>query len=568
MGDAPRRRVSVAVWAAWDVPVHFVGEGMSRLLGMLIQGAAESGRVSMHVCVRPLNEAAARAMLSALRASEGEDWSLHVIEDSAAPPPPPPSPLTERLLGMPDGRIGLLLFAAGIAATPALILRALLRPIWRFALRAGVRLGIDALRDPATAAPEIAKGLHGLRLPAFHRLADALDEWSLRRRAERFALAPAAASPAVPREPAPTAGSTVPTSAGPDWQVPTLDPASVDAWVSLMADMVVPAGIPGRRAMILPDAMMLDFGSAWHPADLSDNGFVPEWLKAVRRNVAASASVITFSSHVARRHGVELLGVDPTKVRIVPHAPPDYAPVAPFLAATGRRTAASRLAAADALRRHAAERGWRYLADFPLEHVDYIAVSTQERPSKNLPLAIEALRILVDRRAAVQKLLMTAVSYDDPATPFLRSGQLIRRYGLGADAISVPRLPEAVHAAFYHAAAITVHPAAFEGGDAPFPFAESVSVGTPCLMARGPHTEELLERFPSLEPFVFDPSDAERLAALIEDCVARREDVLEMQQAVYRKMRERRWLEVAEEYVAAATDLPLVPVRRLARETA
>jgi glycosyltransferase involved in cell wall biosynthesis len=331
-----------------------------------------------------------------------------------------------------------------------------------------------------------------------------------------------------------------------------------------MADMVLPATIPGRRAMLLPDAMMLDFGSTWNAAHLHPDGFIATWFPYARRNIARSDAIITFSSHVARRHVVEALGADPAQLRVVPHAPPDLAPLLDFLPQGRRRSAESRARAAAMLRRHAASRGWAYLADFPLEHVDYIAVSTQERPSKNISLVIEALRILVQERFGTTKLLMTTEVIDDPATPFLRSHGLIREHGLMLDAVSVPRLPNPEHAALYHAAAITVHPSFFEGGDAPFPFSESVSVGTPCLMARGPHTEELLAAHPELAPFMFDPYDAEALADAILRGIAQRDALLDVQLAVHERMRRRSWGQVAEEYAAAASGVPLAPVRQLA----
>jgi glycosyltransferase involved in cell wall biosynthesis len=588
MAEQPRDRVALGVWVAWDFPVNFVGEGMSRLLAMLIEGAAQSGRVILHVCVRPVNEAAARAMLQGLRAREGADWTLNVIEQVAPPmplvprhairdiPPPPEQPvLARRLAAISDARIGMGLFAASVAALPLLVLRSLLRPLWRLAVRSGLGLGIAALRDPVGAAPAISVALRRLRLAPLRRLADGLDAWAAQRRSERHAAATGsrvAAEQAVAarapdgtgRDDASRAPAEPARPADPPWEVRSLDYAKVDAWLALMADMVLPASIPGRRAMLLPDALMLDFGSTWNAAHLDPAGFIATWFPYARRNIAGSDAIITFSSHVARRHAVEALGADPSRLRIVPHAPPDLAPLLDFLPHGRRRSTESRAQAAAMLRRHAASRGWAYLADFPLEHVDYIAVSTQERPSKNISLVIEALRILVQERFGTIKLLMTTEVIDDPATPFLRSHGLIREHGLMLDAVSVPRLPNPEHAALYHAAAITVHPSFFEGGDAPFPFSESVSVGTPCLMARGPHTEELLAAHPDLAPFVFDPFDAEALADAILRGIAQRDALLDVQMAVHERMRRRSWGQVAEEYAAAASGVPLAPVRRLA----
>jgi glycosyltransferase involved in cell wall biosynthesis len=557
MTDVAQRRRSIAVWAGWPFPVHMAGEGMSRLLGFLVEGAAESGRVCFRVCVRPVNLTAARSLLESLRAREGEDWTLHVIQvkgDDAARDVPLPPGATALLAGS-DVAVGQRLLLLGLAGAPLLILRAALRPLWRLLWnQGGLRLAVAARRDPVAHAPTAAAALRRLRLPVFRRYATTLEAWAAARR-QQMAMTPVASACAAE-------GVVQEAVPDPPARIPDLPPEQVDAWLSLMADLVVPEELPGRRAMILPDALMLDFGGGWNPDTLRAGGAMHDWFRLVRQNLEVSEAVITFSRHVAQRHAVERLGADAAKLHVIPHAPPDTLPLLDFVPPTRRRDAATRAQAAELLRRHAALRGWSYLADFPFEHVSYIAVSTQERPSKNLPNLIEAARILLQDRFADIKLLMTTRLEEDPETPFLRVLSLIRQNGLGLDVLSVPSLPNREHAALYHAAAVTVHPAFFEGGDAPFPFSESVSVGTPCLMGRGPHTEELLERHPDLAPFVFDPYDAVGLADLIQDAVARRDEILEIQLAVHARMCRRRWAEVAEDYAVAASGRALVPMRR------
>ena len=60
---------------------------------------------------------------------------------------------------------------------------------------------------------------------------------------------------------------------------------------------------------------------------------------------------------------------------------------------------------------------------------------------------------------------------------------LVRAH-LQTDVISVPGLPSDVHAAFFQLARLTVVPTMFEGGF-PFPFCESLSVGTPVVSGVG-----------------------------------------------------------------------------------
>ncbi len=201
------------------------------------------------------------------------------------------------------------------------------------------------------------------------------------------------------------------------------------------------------------------------------------------------------------------------------------------------------------LRRHAADRGWAYFADFPFQDVNYVAVSTQDRPTKNIAIVIEAVRRLIRHECSNVKLFMTTILHEND--PGCAVPDALREARLQLDAVSMPNLPKAEHAAFYHCAAVTVHPAIFEGGAMAFPFPEFVGLGTPCLMARGPHSREMLKSFPELEPWVFDPYDTDGLVKLIRETIADRARVLTAQLASFERMRQRPWAQVADEYADA-----------------
>jgi len=121
-------------------------------------------------------------------------------------------------------------------------------------------------------------------------------------------------------------------------------------------------------------------------------------------------------------------------------------------------------------------------------------------------------------------------------------------------------LPRDVHAAFYHCAALTVHPSIFEGGLGPFPFYESVSVGTPCLFADGPHVREFVGHEPMLTPYVFDPNDVAGLRALVVSTLANREGALADQAEVLKNLSGYGWKDVAAAYAQAAIE-PSLRVR-------
>lgn len=323
----------------------------------------------------------------------------------------------------------------------------------------------------------------------------------------------------------------------------------MDGWLLLTPDCIQGLTLRGRRAALFLDAIPMEFGASYRVENWDEDGVFHSFWKNAQQTLCTADSIITFSRHVAMRQVVGLFGMPAARITVVPHAPPDLAAQLPFLAADRRRTPASQTLAADLLRRHAAERGWTYLLDFPFEDVTYIAVSTQDRPTKNIPLVIEAVRRLIRRDHVNIKLLMTTVIEmhgSGTAVP-----DALRETRLHLDAVSLPRLPEAEHAALYHCAAVTVHPALFEGGATAFPFPESVSLGTPCLVARGPHIEEMLATYPELAAFVFDPYDVDALVALIRTTIDNRDAVLALQLESFERMKNRTWGQVADEYARA-----------------
>jgi glycosyltransferase involved in cell wall biosynthesis len=182
--------------------------------------------------------------------------------------------------------------------------------------------------------------------------------------------------------------------------------------------------------------------------------------------------------------------------------------------------------------------------------VDYVAVSTQDRVTKNIRIVAEAVRALVREERRSLKLFMTApLHFGADWTPLPNQLEYDQMSG---DVVSMTDLPRDVHAAFYHCAAVTVHPSIFEGGLGPFPFYEGVSVETPCLMADGPHLRELVADQPALNAFVFDPNDSRKLRDLILWTLENRNTALDVQKACLDRIAAYGWSEVAASYSEAA----------------
>lgn len=321
-------------------------------------------------------------------------------------------------------------------------------------------------------------------------------------------------------------------------------------WLSIFPTFQFAQLLEKPLAVVFPDDIPKIFhefsDAAWGP-----DGVHFEREKAVASLIRHADRLITFSEHVRDAHLGAVHDIPPTKVTVVPHAQPDLAPALTFIRQR-TRTANSLGRAGDILRAHARLRGWSYLQDYPFEHAPYIVISTQDRVTKNIRLIIDAvLRLVREDRRDIKILSTAPLHFGATWTP---TPGFIERHIALRDLSAVPDLPRVEHAALYHCAAVAVHASIFEGGHAPFPFSEAVSVGTPCLMARGPHVAEFLVDEPQMAQFTFDPNDASELQALLISTLERRDEVLAVQRAVFERLRKRNWADVAAAYAATAVE--------------
>lgn len=324
----------------------------------------------------------------------------------------------------------------------------------------------------------------------------------------------------------------------------------VEGWLTIFPTFDFAARVDKPLAVVFPDAI-LNFFHEFSEAAWGEQGLHTGWDKKVRAFVKRADRLVTFSEHVRDKQLVPLFGIPASKVAVVPHAQPDLAPFLPFVR-DRTRTRKSLCKAGDILRAHARERGWSYLHDYPFEDVPYVAISTQDRVTKNIRLIVDAvLRSTRDDRRDLKIISTAPMHYGADWTPL---PHYVEQHLAARDLVSIPDIPRVEHAAFYHCAAVAVHASIFEGGHAPFPFSEAVSVGTPCLMAQGPHVAEFCAAEPDMLAFTFDPNDADHLRSLIVDTIDRREEVLAIQRKVYERVRRRTWAEAAAGYARAAIE--------------
>jgi glycosyltransferase involved in cell wall biosynthesis len=545
--EAPEllKRRRIGVWSEMPPGSKWANEGVTRVLGFLIEGAAARGDICFEVVAPHGMQATIEADLRTLAAREGLDWIVHAtpkpqLNTEAQPSRPDPaneiSGLADFIVRLPSPALAVLTTILAVTAFPMAAIRGIIRgrvsaQDWR--QRVSV-LKSAALR-PREALRLAAGFLKTLGFKPAIRLGDDLV----------IAITPPTLGPS--HEEARDFNEHLKQMAGFANAY-----VEVEGWIVLFPFYLGSALLKKPRAVIFPDALVYDFPIGWDPnVYWRAGGHWPSWREKCAQLLKASDTVITFSEHVARRHVVEMFGLNQNRIQCIPLAPPDLMAYLPFLQQTDRHsTAGTRRHAADLLRAFALQAGNRYLADFPFETAPYFVVATQDRPTKNIGLAARALATLVRQLGINVKMITTARFFWGETWTSLPG--IVEDEQLQYDVLSMPDLPREVHAALFHCAALTVHPSFFEGIVGTLPLFESLSVGTPCIFARGPHTEELIEREPDLAGFMFDPYDAVGLTEMIRAILEDRDVAVGVQMPIGERLRGYSWSDAADLYARAA----------------
>lgn len=343
----------------------------------------------------------------------------------------------------------------------------------------------------------------------------------------------------------------------------------VDAWLAVRADHIRKAAIPGPWVSFFADFLLFDY-----PFQFSRDDYAAAYGE-VLAYIGGAQSLISFSKYVADKHLVEGFGIDPSKSNVVPHAPIDYLAEIKNSNLPG----SSSILSVDRFSKRVAARYLRswlrglgdiphleratkfqfsldgigidqlehYILTFPYEEVDFIYCSTMNRPHKNIINLAKAIKIGVqDRYLPIKCVLSSYITYKDSVEPV---GRYIEVHKLHNDILSINNAPSHIHACLYRLAALTVHPSPFEGS-LPFTFSESLSVGTPVLMARGPAVEEFLTPA-ELNEFCFSPSSPDDLMNRAERIIADPKAYTARQLETLDRLKRRSWRDVAKDYATA-----------------
>jgi glycosyltransferase involved in cell wall biosynthesis len=233
-----------------------------------------------------------------------------------------------------------------------------------------------------------------------------------------------------------------------------------------------------RRVATIHDVIPLIHPTA---STLLDRLIYRRWLPSAARHLDA---IITVSEH-SRRDIIRLLGVDPTRVHVVPNAvSPSFQPV-------------DRAVAAEVARRHQ--------IDGP-----YILYVGSIEARKNLPRLLQAFRRLRSWDSRWQLVIVGVPGWK--ATPVYAT---VQQLGLGSSVVFTGYVPDAELPALYSGADLFVFPSLYEGCG--LPVLEAMACGTPVVTS----STSSLPEVAGDAAFLCDPEDeaaiAEAMRAMLDD---------------------------------------------------
>ncbi len=278
-----------------------------------------------------------------------------------------------------------------------------------------------------------------------------------------------------------------------------------------------------------------DFLLAEFPQSYPYNLYV-EFQENVRELQDSGSFFIFLSPHVQRAHGHDACEISPDRSMLVitPALEVESSlaglPDDPRYGGDWIRSELSENLRSWCTPAHA-ELFYHHISTYPFESVPYFFVSSQNREHKAF-LRLAQIHASMLRKHYLPYSIFTTALVDvlgqSPLERFLKTELLM------GDFMSVGKVSDLTHAFLYKFARMTLHPSTFEG-NLPLPFAESVALGTPCIMPYSKAFIELVDE--DLHPWVFYSPTEPGLIAKVVEVESRRPEFLAAQQQVLRKMR-------------------------------
>lgn len=305
----------------------------------------------------------------------------------------------------------------------------------------------------------------------------------------------------------------------------------VDAWL-------VPNPMwGGAKYLIRPKLVWFhDFLLVEFPQSYSRSLFL-EFQSNVRDLLEAGAFFIFTSPYVKEKHGHEFCGVPIDQSMLILNPPIDAAPQINLvpndpLEAGNLIRAELRENLKEWCSPEHAELFFHHISSYPFESVPYLWVSSQNREHKGFLRLAQAHLTFVRKHYLPYPIFTTALVDVEGQSPLER---FLRKELFLGDFMSVGKVGELTHALLYKFARLTVHPSTFEG-NLPLPFAESLSVGTPCIMPFSRAFVDYVDA--SMHPWIFYNPTAAGLLKKIREVESHRSEFVAAQREVLDALRQ------------------------------
>ncbi|RWL96672.1 glycosyltransferase [Mesorhizobium sp.] len=322
--------------------------------------------------------------------------------------------------------------------------------------------------------------------------------------------------------------------------------SGISAWYTPAAFWPRVAELKEPVLTCVPDVVLAEF-----PVGFARLGGLPmqHAYQTVASTIRRNKNFVTYSDHIKRKILVEIFGVDPNAVQIIPHAPNDLSrpiSITGFADNEATERAYAEMLLLGAIRKASNE---RYVSTFSNPKVKFLFYASQFRPSKNVITLLRAYEWLLRKRGLGHKLILTGFSHYESVRIFLD------QHNLRSDVLCVHGLTESELAACYKLADVAVSPSLSEGG-MPFTFTEALSVGTPAILADIDVTREIIKEPALREASLFDPYDWKALGKKLEWAIQNRSTLYRQQRRFYDDVLARRsWANVVQEHLEALDEL-------------
>lgn len=318
----------------------------------------------------------------------------------------------------------------------------------------------------------------------------------------------------------------------------------VAAWYSPASFWPEFNSINRPRVMCVPDAVPVHFSVSFATDGSNPERGIPDFRR-LEDAIENGNRFVTYSEDVKERTLVRHFNVDPLRISVVRHGANRLDHLVNVSGFTNDDEATDVLSAVHLWSAFSKSMNNSNAPWYASKDAGFLFYASQIRPNKNVLTLLKAYSHLKTVKGLPYKLVLTG---DINQSADVKT--LMDKSDLHDDVLFVRGLSEKELASCYRLASLSINPSLAEGG-MPFTFTESVSVGTPVIMADIPVTREILVDERVAAATLFDPFDFRALAAKIESALDQKNELLVLQSDFYsRHLVGRSYRDVVEETVA------------------